>query len=133
MLQWLKCEINNKTFALMNVHGLWNGLGKTDSDDRLIQSEKIRHLVDTISTPKILCGDFNLRPDTQSFSILKHGMKDLIGQYGITSTRTQLYEKEEKYADYILTSPEIDVIDFKVWDDVVSDHNPLSLEFTLDF
>lgn len=87
--------------------------------------------MDTVETPKILCGDFNLRPDTTSISTLKEGMNDLIRRHGITSTRTQLYDKPEKYADYIFTSPEINVIDFNVWDDVVSDHNPLSLKFSI--
>ena len=124
ILQWLACEADGKTVTIMNVHGLWNGLGKTDSDVRLEQSRRIKQFMDAVNTPKILCGDFNLRPDTQSISIIKEGMYDLIQQRGITSTRTQLYGGCEKYADYMFTSPEINVIDFNVWDDVVSDHNP---------
>ena len=132
ILQWLLCKKDGKTFTIMNVHGLWNGLGKTDSDDRLEQSRRIKQFMDTVKTPKILCGDFNLRPETTSISILKEGMNDLIGKHGITSARTQLYDKPEKYADYIFTSPKINVIDFKVWRDVVSDHNPLYLNFSIN-
>jgi endonuclease/exonuclease/phosphatase family metal-dependent hydrolase len=128
-LQWLECRINNKIYSILNVHGLWNGMGKTDSPERIAQSQRIKDFVDTINTPKILCGDFNLRPDTQSMQILEKGMNNLIKTYNVKSTRTSWYTKEEKFADYILTSPEIIVKNFKVLPVEVSDHAPLLLEF----
>ncbi len=85
--------------------------------------------MDTINTPKILCGDFNLKPDTESMKILEKDMDNLIKIYKITSTRTSLYPKEEKFADYILTSKEIVLNKFEVLPDEVSDHAPLLLDF----
>ncbi len=85
--------------------------------------------VRSIEHRKILCGDFNLRPDTKSMSILERELKNLIKDYKITSTRSKLYTKEEKYADYILTSHDLKLINFKILDEVVSDHLPLLLEF----
>jgi endonuclease/exonuclease/phosphatase family metal-dependent hydrolase len=61
--------------------------------------------METITSPKILCGDFNLRPETKSMARVKAGMRDLIDEFNITSTRTALYDKPERYADYIFTSP----------------------------
>jgi len=130
-LQWLKCRFNNKIFYVLNVHGLWNGKGKTDTLERLIQSRKIRGFMDSLKDPKILCGDFNLKPDTESISILEKGMENLIKSYNIHSTRTVLYPKEEKFADYIFISPEIKVNNFEVLKNVVSDHAPLLLNFSL--
>lgn len=128
-LQWIKCQINNQARMIMNVHGLWNGKGKTDSPDRILQSQKIREFIDNTPFPKIICGDFNLRPDTESIKILQQGMKDWIQHYNISSTRTSLYPKEERFADYVFTSPEINVHHFEVLKDEVSDHCPLLLDF----
>lgn len=128
-LQWIECEINNKIYSVLNVHGLWNGKGKKDNPERINQSQRIRHFMDTINTPKILCGDFNLRPDTESMKILEQGMNNLITSHHIRSTRTRFYPKEEKFADYILTSPEITVNQFVVMKDEVSDHSPLFIDF----
>jgi len=130
-LQWVKCYINGQDQFIVNVHGLWNGQGKTDSPERVAQSQRIRAFMDAIPSPKIVCGDFNLRPDTDSMKIIEQGMKNLIKAYNITCTRTSLYEKSEKFADYIFTSPEIAVDAFEVMTDEVSDHSPLFLEFQL--
>jgi endonuclease/exonuclease/phosphatase family metal-dependent hydrolase len=124
---------NNKTIGISNFHGLWNGQGKTDTPDRIEQSQKLRNHIDKYNHAKILSGDFNLLPDTKSLAIAKEGMRDLIAEHGITSTRSKLYNRHEKpvlFADYIFTSPDIDVTTFKVLPDVVSDHLPLFLEFS---
>jgi endonuclease/exonuclease/phosphatase family metal-dependent hydrolase len=78
---------------------------------------------------RILCGDFNLLPNTDSLTILEQGMRNLIKEYPVTSTRSRFYEKPDKFADYILVSPEVVVEDFQVLDEAVSDHLPLLLEF----
>lgn len=128
-LQWVECERDNRIYSILNVHGLWNGKGKGDTPERIVQSERIRHFMDTIDTPKVLCGDFNLRPETKSMRILEDGMKNLIQDYSIQSTRTHYYTKSEKHADYILTSPDIKVSEFYVMKDEVSDHCPLYIDF----
>lgn len=128
-LQWVKCLINDQVHTIINVHGLWNGKGKTDCPERIAQSQNIRTFMDSIEGPKIVCGDFNLRPDTDSIKIVEHGMHNLIRTHNITSTRTSLYPKEEKFADYILTSPDIPINRFEVLKAEVSDHSPLLLDF----
>jgi endonuclease/exonuclease/phosphatase family metal-dependent hydrolase len=128
-MQWVECESNNQTYSILNVHGLWNGRGKSDTPDRIAQSMRIRHFMDTINTPKILCGDFNLRPNTQSMHIIEEGMTNLITANKVRSTRTSYYKKSEKFADYILTSPEIKINQFEVMSEEVSDHAALYLDF----
>ncbi len=128
-LQWAECKYNDTIYSVMNVHGLWNGLGKTDTPARIEQATRIKTFMDTLSTPKILCGDFNLKPDTESVKILSEGMHNHIDIHHIKSTRTKYYDKPERFADYVFTSPEISVLDFKVLKDEVSDHTPLFIEF----
>jgi endonuclease/exonuclease/phosphatase family metal-dependent hydrolase len=129
-LQWLECRIQQQPYTIMNVHGLWNGKGKSDCPERLSQSLKIKHFVENVKTPKIVCGDFNLRPETESLKIIEQGMCNLIKNYGIQTTRTSLYDKKDKepFADYIFTSHEVAIKKFDVLQEEVSDHCALMLE-----
>ncbi len=131
-LQWLECRVNQHIYSILNVHGLWNGLGKTDSPERIAQSQRIKAFMDTIKSSKILCGDFNLRPDTKSMYMIEQGMNNLVKTHGVASTRTSLYQKDEKFADYVLTSPDIVINQFHVLPDEISDHAPLLLDFSSD-
>ena len=131
ILQWAECRYQNQALLISNVHGLWNGLGKTDTADRLQQSEKINTHLQQWDCPQILCGDFNLRPDTKSITLLGNHWRNLITEFKVTSTRTSLYDKQEPYADYIFVSPNIEVNQFCVLPDEVSDHAALYLDFGL--
>ena len=66
--------------------------------------------------------------------MLGRAMRNLIKEYGIESTRSELYNDMEKWkdpiADYVFASPDVKVRDFKVLGDVVSDHLPLFIEFS---
>lgn len=128
-VQYAKIKVGEKELAILNFHGLWNGRGKTDSADRLEQSENIIQLLQDLQIPVVFCGDFNLLPDTESLKMIEHyGLKNLIKEYDAKSTRTSFYTKEDKFADYILVSPEIKVIDFTVLTEEVSDHAALMVE-----
>jgi endonuclease/exonuclease/phosphatase family metal-dependent hydrolase len=130
-LQYLEIFLTDKKVTILNLHGLWNGQGKTDTDARLDQSQKIIEFVKSLAGDFILAGDFNLRPDTQSLKMLEKelGMKNLIEEHRISSTRTSLYPKAEKFADYILLTPGLEVKNFQVLPEEVSDHAALFLEF----
>lgn len=127
-MQYIRTEVQGAHTVIANVHGLWNGAGKTDTPERLEQSRRIREFVSNRSEQVIVVGDFNLNPDTQSLAIAEEGMRNLIKEYAVTSTRTSFYTKEGKFADYVLVSPEVHVVDFKVLPDEVSDHAGLFLE-----
>ena len=129
-LQWLDCQAYGNRYTIMNHHGLWNAQGKYDSPARLEQSRRISEFVKTRTLPAILCGYFNLRPDTQSLQMIATGMQNLISDYQIQSTRTSYYPKAEKFADYVFATPQINVENFKVLPNEVSDHAPIVLEFT---
>ena len=128
-LQWIHLQTFGNNYHIANVHGLWTEKGKVDTPQRIIQSEIIKKHLSSITIPTILCGDFNLLPDTQSMKILEEHMINLIKKHHITSTRSHYYTKAEKFADYVLVSKQITVKDFKVLQDAVSDHLALFLEF----
>jgi endonuclease/exonuclease/phosphatase family metal-dependent hydrolase len=129
-LQYFKIDAA-KPYALLNFHGLWTGQGKKDTEDRIKQSNKIVEFARSISGDYVLAGDFNLLPDTESIKILE-GMdvRNLIKDYGITNTRTSYYTKTtDKFADYTFTTPGLNVKDFKILPDEVSDHAAMYLKF----
>lgn len=129
-IQYIQFMQNNQEYTVVNFHGLWNGAGKTDSPDRLIQSWNIRGFIETKAKGKvILAGDFNLEPATESMTIIEKGMRNLIKENGITSTRSHLYKWENRFADYVIVSNDVMVARFEVLQDQVSDHLPMFLDF----
>ncbi len=128
-IQHITMETPSGPLTVINFHGLWNGHGKSDTPERIAQSENILAFVQTLKNPFVLCGDFNLTPDTQSLQAFEtFGMRNLIKEYGITSTRTSFYTKPERFADYVFTDPAIPIKNFQVLPEEVSDHTPLYLE-----
>lgn len=129
-LQWVVFRRKNKLYTVANIHGIWLPSGKEDSPERLVQSESIAEFLEHKKGAKILCGDFNLLPQTRSIKMLERNLRNLIREYAIRSTRSSHYSpKKEEFADYIFTSADARVLDFRVLEDEVSDHLPLLLEF----
>jgi endonuclease/exonuclease/phosphatase family metal-dependent hydrolase len=131
-IQYARMLVLEKSFTIINFHGLYTGTGKDDTEDRLNQSRRIADFIRAEKGPVVLVGDFNLLPTTESVRILESaGMRNLVTEFGIKSTRTPLYSHmaASPFADYIFVSPGIKVNDFRVLPDVVSDHAPLFLDF----
>jgi len=130
-IQYITFEDAGRLNTVINFHGLWNGKGKIDSEDRITQSKNILKFINSLSRDVIFCGDFNLLPNTKSLLMFEEsGLTNLVRKYRVKSTRTSYYKKSEKFADYILISKDIKVKDFRVLPDEVSDHAPLYLEYT---
>ncbi|MCX6785549.1 MAG: endonuclease/exonuclease/phosphatase family protein [Candidatus Komeilibacteria bacterium] len=131
-LLYVVVENMGQEYLIANMHGLWNHGPKTDTSDRIKQSQKARKLLDKFFGKKLICGDFNLLPNTRSVAILDKGMVNLVKKYKVKSTRNRLYrhfKDHPLFADYIIVSPEIKVKDFKVLKNLVSDHSALFTEF----
>ena len=128
-VQYAKFVKDNKKYMICNLHGHWTPKFKGDNPARLEQSYNLKKLLDNFKGVKVLCGDFNLAPDTESMAILESSMRNLIKEYKINSTRSHYYTSGVKFADYIMLSPEVQIKKFEVIQNVVSDHLPLLLEF----
>jgi endonuclease/exonuclease/phosphatase family metal-dependent hydrolase len=128
--QFVEFPKSGKEYAVVNFHGLWSGTERSDSEDRIGQSKKLKALLNALGGSKIVCGDFNLTMGTESLSIIDAGMRNLIRESGATSTRPEKYfPYPDKFCDYILVDESVAVREFKVLPDEVSDHLPLTLDF----
>ncbi len=128
-----------------HLHGLWiEGNTKGDAPERDEQSEGVRRVLrilsEQYSTDRIILGgDFNLNPNTAALRHLEEGdgaedipLRNLIREYEVTSTRTRDYRHYDEpgyslFADYVLVSEAIEVIDFAVLEKSASDHMHLML------
>jgi endonuclease/exonuclease/phosphatase (EEP) superfamily protein YafD len=129
-LQYLSIKTSKGLRTIVNFHGLWNGKSKEDTEERFTQTDNISRFLQGVKNPHVLCGDFNLLPESKTFKQLEGlGMKNLIKEFGITSTRSSYYNKPVRFADYTLVSNDIKVNEFKVLPDEVSDHLAMYLDF----
>lgn len=130
-------EKNGKKFLVLNVHGFWEPAAKIDNEERFRQSQIILDFIEKYDIPKVVAGDLNLRINTKSLAMLDDNLRNLVKEYEVKTTRSLLYdskwrvEHDDKYADYIFVSRDVQVLDFKVFQDQVSDHLPLYLEFEI--
>ena len=114
---------------MINVHGLWQNSIKGDTEAKIEQSKKILVLAEKSKGKKIICGDFNLLPNTKSIQMLGDKYRNLIEEYAIKDTRGSLYTKELRHSDYAFVDKDIEVSNFSVPDMSVSDRLPLIVEF----
>jgi endonuclease/exonuclease/phosphatase family metal-dependent hydrolase len=115
-------------YFIINVHGLWQGSIKSDTEAKLEQSKEIIQLANKSNKLPIICGDFNLLPDTKAIQMFRDKYRDLIQAYNIQDTRGSLYPKDLRYADFAFVSKEINIKSFAVPNVPISDHLPLIME-----
>ena len=115
------------------MHGLRDPAGKGDTPAREEQASALVGLVERVwprDEGLVVCGDFNVLPDSATFEILARlGLSDLVTANGLVDTRTSYYLKEGRFADYMLVTPEVKVARFEVVEaPEVSDHRALLLD-----
>lgn len=119
-------KINN--YTLFNIHGLWQeGSEKKDTDARFEQLKIINNFIEKYDN-KIICGDLNVRPETVFLKSFKENHQDLMHNFNIETTRSSLYKKDLKHADYIFTDKSVLVHDCYTEDVEVSDHLPVIVD-----
>ena len=135
VLQYVRFAREGKEYTLANLHGIAYPGTKRDTPERIVQSQRALDFLKGEKGKKILGGDFNLMPDTESIRMIEAaGMRNLIKEFGITTTRStisyaQYPESDRQYfADYAFVSPGTAVTKFTVPQILISDHLPLIVE-----
>lgn len=127
-------DISGKPLQILNLHGIWTA--DKNGDERTMA--QARYIVDAAKRKNIatiIVGDFNLLPTSASLRELNDNFRNLISEYGITTTRPEFQDELEfggkETMDYIFVNEHINVKDFRVPYSTVSDHLPLILDFEL--
>lgn len=132
---YVRVPFKESTLSVLDFHGIAFPADKLDTPERLEQSRRIRKFVRNEEGEVVLCGDFNLMPETQSITMLEDGMENLIKTHGVTMTRSTINPyygtpEQQNFADYTFVSKGIRVSSFNVPADcVASDHLPMIVEF----
>lgn len=122
-----------RSLSVTHMHGLRDLNGKMDTPERAAQARKLLDLSRQVSEPddpSVICGDFNVEPDSETLRILADaGFSELVTGRGFNSTRNSHYKKPGKFADYLLINRQYPVRGFYViHDPEVSDHCPIVLD-----
>ncbi|MFY9463395.1 MAG: endonuclease/exonuclease/phosphatase family protein [Candidatus Sungiibacteriota bacterium] len=135
-LQYIRFEKNGAPYTLAHIHGTAYPGDKRDTPERIAQSQKIIDFLADERGEKILGGDFNLMPDTESIRMIERtNLRNLITDFHITTTRSPLsyghYPASDRqyFADFAFTSPSIRVNGSHVPQIEISDHLPLVIEY----
>ena len=124
--------VSARTLSVLHMHGLRDLNGKGDTPERVSQAHRLANMAESLRQAKdllVLCGDFNVEPDSATFPILERlRLKELVREHGIASTRTSHYKKPGHFADYMLIDASVTSYAFEVLQQPeVSDHCPLLL------
>lgn len=116
--------------TVVHMHGLRDPRGKADTPARRAQAKRLADLVTDAREDgdlTVVCGDFNLLPDSETFQVLTGlGLVDLVRD---ADTRTSRYAKPVRHAGYLLVSEPSAVRRFEiVAEPEVSDHRALMLD-----
>ncbi len=119
--------------TIAHMHGLRDLRGKMDTPERIEQARRLASLVGSVAEQGdrlVVCGDFNVEPDSRTFDVLREiNLDDLVTGKGFCDTRSSYYKKPGRFADYMMVNGMVNVVSFDVVEDPeVSDHRPLVLE-----
>lgn len=127
-LQHVTVECDGKQLHILNHHGHHVPHHKDGDEETMRQCQMIVDYIEKLEGQIVLCGDFNLKPESESLELINDKLVNHAKDRGVLTTRTPLTQKTE-VCDYIFTSKEIEVQDFQVLEDIASDHKALIIEF----
>lgn len=128
--QHVQLEIDGKKLNLLNHHGHHIDSHKLGDDETMRQVSQIIEYIKHLEGSVILCGDFNLSPESDSIKRINENLVNLSVAHKLKTTRSKLTYKNE-VCDYIFVSSDIKVNSFVMDDTIISDHNALILDFDL--
>ncbi|MEK7571201.1 MAG: endonuclease/exonuclease/phosphatase family protein [Patescibacteria group bacterium] len=127
--------INGKNISFLNTHLAW-GPTPEEHPHQTEQGEKLIEYLKAVPSPFIFTGDFNLDPNQPTIHRIETIARNLTRENNITNTlNPRLHKVKHLFppgvaVDYIFVSPDIEVKDFTVLEEDLSDH--LGLTATIE-
>lgn len=127
-LQVATVDVDGTPLHILNHHGHHVPDTKAGNDETLRQMRVIADVLDDLQGPVILCGDFNLAPDSRSIVTLNERLSNLSIIHNLQRTYNQ-FSAVHEVCDYIFANDQIKVEHFEMSEALISDHKALILEF----
>ena len=124
---------DDKRISFLNVHGAWAKTA-TEHPHQKVQGERLLSYLKNVHQPFIFTGDLNLDPEQPTIKKISQLARNLTEEYAVTNTlNPRTHRARDVFpkgiaVDYIFTSPDIKVKNFKVLEDDLSDHLGLVAE-----
>lgn len=128
--QHVEVGAGGKPLHILNHHGHHIDTHKLGDAETLRQVTQITDYIGQLDGAVILCGDFNLAPESKSIKLLGESLRNLSTANTLQTTRSRLTYKKE-VCDYIFVNDAVLVKNFEMDDTVISDHNALLIDFDL--
>ncbi len=128
--QHVLIDVGGKSLHILNHHGHHIDAHKMGDDETMRQIKQIADYIVRLDGAVILCGDFNLAPESESIKHLDTVLRNLPVEYLLSTTRSNLTYKKE-VCDFIFVNQQIDVKDFSMDETIISDHNALIVDFEI--
>ena len=114
---------------VVNHHGYWKPTPMGDETTVKVM-RKVASIVKSLDGPIVMCGDFNIVHEAPAMRELDF-LRDLTHEYHIDNTLSGLKFNGNVACDHILVNDAVQVEDFRVLDDIVSDHKALVAEIVI--
>lgn len=131
--------LERRSFALVQVlaHGvrinfLTTHLGLS-LEDRRQQAAAMLQFINQVNGPLIVTGDFNGGIEDPSVAVFREGLIDVQGASALAGQGTFRPKTGSvgPRIDYVFASPEFAPVDFRIFDNFISDHLPLVAELIM--
>jgi len=120
-------KVNRKQFFFAIATKLNHGF-----TGRVRETETLQKVLKKSKYPVIVCGDFNDPPASFTYQeIIKTGLKDAFVESGTGYGNTYNWSFPKVRIDYILTSSDLDIYNYKVLQANLSDHMPIEVFLTI--
>lgn len=128
--QHVAVDVHGKKLHILNHYGHHIESHKLGDDETMRQISLIIDYIKQLDGAVILCGDFNLAPESESIKQFDAILQNLSVVYSLKTTLSVLTYKNE-VCDYIFVNDNVDVKDFFMDQAIISDHNALILNFEI--
>jgi endonuclease/exonuclease/phosphatase family metal-dependent hydrolase len=132
----LTLEVEKKQISFLTTHFAW-GWDHIEKPHQTRQGEIIINYLQTVAAPFIFSGDFNLTPEQPVIQKLDKLARNLTAENKITNTlnpknhRAKILFPKGLAVDYIFISKDLQVKNFAVVDEGLSDHFGLTVEIEI--
>lgn len=126
-LQRVTIDWEGEKLHIINHHGHHVHGHKDGNEETMSQCGMIVDYINNLEGSVVLCGDFNLSPTSPSLEQISKVLNNHVKNSEIETTRNYL-TKKEGVCDYIFTSSSIEAKNLQVHDEIVSDHQAITIE-----